>query len=189
MSPFSDLDLQCENHPSVPASGEEQCPSRHHGRGPFGKEQVGGPDKTFLGAPEKRKGKFQLSVAGLYVHRMSINVDLAPINICIFFLSFMCIYLFPYFFLTVLWLKKRKLQLLENLLAVTFCILVMMLVTEIPCVCTCVRDQRSAGSEGQWKESAGLLREPDIVSTVALRCLAFHTSVQNCFLSYLMTQI
>lgn len=47
----------------------------------------------------------------------------------------------------------------------------------IACVYVYVCDQRSAGSEGQWKESAGLVREPHIVSTVAVRCLAFHTAI------------
>lgn len=83
MSPFSNLDLQCENQPSVPANKEDQRSPRRHGRGPFGEEQAGSSDQTFLGAPERRKGKFELPVAGLYVHRMRVNVGLTPINICI----------------------------------------------------------------------------------------------------------
>lgn len=108
MSSFSDLDLQCENCPGVPANGEEQHPPRGHGRGRSGKEHAGGSDQTFLGVPEKWKGKFEWLVAG---HRMRVIVSPAPITVYFLLLLdvFICfLSLFPYLFHYCFVTPKKK---------------------------------------------------------------------------------
>lgn len=108
MSSFSDLDLQCENCPGVPANGEEQRPPRGHGRGRSRKEHAGGSDQTFLGAPEKWKGKFEWLVAGLYVHRMRVIVSPAPITVYILLGCFYLLSFFISFFISLSFCDSKK---------------------------------------------------------------------------------
>lgn len=104
MSSSSDLDLQRENRPGVPANGEERRPPRGHGGGRPGEGQAGGSDQTFLGAPEKWKGEFEWLVTGLRVHGLRVVVYFFWMFSFAFFLYFL-IYLFHYRFVTP---KKKK---------------------------------------------------------------------------------